>query len=325
MRLIAATTAVGQRSELPLGLEFQLDKGWKIYWRSPGDAGFPPRPDWSGSDNVKSATLRWPAPERFSVLGLETLGYKDEVVLPLDVVPAVPGEPVRLRGKVDYLTCDDICIPYTAELSLDLPAGEATPSSFAHLIDRFADRVPGDGSAHGLTIESVGVTGTPPKANLLVVASSAVPFEAPDIFVEGPIDLIFDKPVFEFSDGGTQATASVGVGGLKYLDKELTATQLTVTLADGPRAAEISLVPAKSYAAPLAPAATAGLSVAAILGLALLGGLILNLMPCVLPVLSLKLIGVIGQGGKAAREVRASASSPRRRASSPRSWSSPAG
>jgi suppressor for copper-sensitivity B len=275
VRLIAATTAVGQRETLPLGLEFKLDPGWKIYWRSPGDAGFPPRPDWSASENVRSATLRWPAPERFSVLGIETLGYKDAVVLPLDVVPATPGEPVRLRGKVDYLTCDEICIPYTAELALDLPAGDAEPSAFTHLIDRYADRVPGDGSAHGLKIESVTAPGGAAAKSLRVVATSVVPFEAPDIFVEGPVDLIFDKPTFVFADGGMRATATIGVDGVKFLEKDLTETALTVTLADGPRSAEKTVTPAAETGSPSTPVS---LSIASVLGLALLGGLILNLM-----------------------------------------------
>ncbi len=301
VRLIAATTAVGQRESLPLGLEFKLDPGWKIYWRSPGDAGFPPRPDWSGSENLESATLRWPAPERFSVLGLETLGYKDAVVLPLDVVPATPGEPVRLRGKVDYLTCDDICIPYTAELALDLPAGDAAPSEFVHLIDRHADRVPGDGSAHGLSIESVTAPGGGVAKSLRVVATSAVPFEAPDVFVEGPVELIFDKPSFEFADGGMRATATLALDGVRFLEKGLIETALTVTLADGPRSAERTITPAVGSSSSAEPVS---LSIATVLGLALLGGLILNLMPCVLPVLSIKLLGIVGQGGRAARDIR---------------------
>ncbi|MEP1030151.1 MAG: protein-disulfide reductase DsbD domain-containing protein, partial [Alphaproteobacteria bacterium] len=78
-RLVAAVTGTGSAAMLRLGLEFHMQPGWKIYWRSPGDAGIPPRPNWDGSDNLASAKILWPAPERFSVLGLETLGYKKEV------------------------------------------------------------------------------------------------------------------------------------------------------------------------------------------------------------------------------------------------------
>lgn len=299
VRLIAATEAVGTSETVPLGLEFRLEKDWKIYWRSPGDAGFPPRPDWSGSENLAEATLRWPVPARFSVLGLETLGYEDAVVLPLAVRLERPGQPLRLRASVDYLTCKEICIPYTAELALDLPGGEARPSPFAHLINRFAVRVPGNGAAHGLSIQRVEALGAGKTAALRVVASAVSPFGAPDIFVEGPPELVFDRPDILLEQAGHIAIATLGVHGLHRLRQPLTELPLTVTLADGPRGAERTVVP-------VAANGGATVSLAVILGLALLGGLILNLMPCVLPVLSIKLLGVVSHGGKAPGEVRLS-------------------
>ncbi|MBE0531229.1 MAG: thioredoxin family protein [Rhodospirillales bacterium] len=299
VRLIAATEAVGTTETIPLGLEFRLEKDWKIYWRSPGDAGFPPRPDWSGSENLSEAKLSWPVPARFSVLGLETLGYEDAVVLPIAARLERPGQSVRLRASVDYLTCKEICIPYTAELALDLPRGEAGPSPFAHLINRFAVRVPGNGAAHGLSIQRVEALGAGSTAALRVVASSASPFSAPDVFVEGPPELVFNRPDVLLEQAGRVAVATLGVHGLDRLKLPLTALPLTVTLADGPRGAERTVVPV---------AATGGgkASLAVILGLALLGGLILNLMPCVLPVLSIKLLGVVSHGGRAPGEVRLS-------------------
>lgn len=316
VRLIAAVDAAGNADSLPLGLEFKLQKGWKIYWRSPGDAGFPPRPDWTGSDNLASAELRWPAPHRFEILGLQTLGYKEAVVLPIAVKPEHPGEPLRLRAKVDYLTCDDVCIPYTAELALDLPAGPAEPSPYAHQIDQYEDRVPGDGAAHGLSLDKASFSRTgEDTGNLQVTIESAMPLETPDLFVEGPVELIFGKPAFALGDGGKRAVATVPVEGLKYIEGDVAGTPLTLTLADGARAAERELIPASGP--PEAPAIAAktlaapvpedpGLPLLTVLGLALLGGLILNLMPCVLPVLSIKLLGIIGQGGRAARDIRLS-------------------
>ena len=83
VRLIAAQSFVGDDRAIELGLEFRLAPHWKIYWRSPGDAGYPPRVDWAGSQNLAAADLVWPAPRRFSVLGLETVGYEGTVVLPI--------------------------------------------------------------------------------------------------------------------------------------------------------------------------------------------------------------------------------------------------
>src|SRR5262249_48122259 len=152
LRLIAAQLGTGSGDELRVGLQMQLAPGWKTYWRTPGDAGLPLRIDWSGSSNIAAAELRWPVPERYTLLGLDTFGYADEVVFPIAVRAAKAGESLRLNAAVDYLVCEKICIPYNAKLALDLPAGRAAASPFVQAIDRFWVRVPGDGTAHGLHI-----------------------------------------------------------------------------------------------------------------------------------------------------------------------------
>ena len=82
---------------MQLGLEFRLAPHWKIYWRSPGDAGYPPRLDWAGSTNLAGATMAWPAPQRFSVLGLDTVGYTDAVVFPITAQLAQSGQAAHLH------------------------------------------------------------------------------------------------------------------------------------------------------------------------------------------------------------------------------------
>ena len=84
-RMISAITAVGQGETLPLGLEFRMAPGWKIYWRSPGDAGFPPTIDWSRSTNLAAVAIDWPVPQRYEIFGLTTYVYQDSVILPLSV------------------------------------------------------------------------------------------------------------------------------------------------------------------------------------------------------------------------------------------------
>ncbi len=98
-RLIAATAAVGTLPELRLGLEFQLNPGWKTYWRSPGEAGLPVQVDWSESENLADAAIAWPTPKRQVLLGIETMGYEGDLVLPVVAKPKVPGEPVKLRAE----------------------------------------------------------------------------------------------------------------------------------------------------------------------------------------------------------------------------------
>ncbi len=302
VRLVAATEAVGTAKKVSLGLHFRLREGWKIYWRSPGDAGYPPNVDWSGSENLAGATLSWPAPGRFSILGFESLGYTGEVVLPVTATLARAGEPLIVRAAVGYLTCKEICIPYEAKLALRLPAGAAGPSRFAHLINRFAVHVPGDGSAHGVAIERAEVVDGGAGTVLRVTASATMPFVAPDLYVEGPEDLVFSAPRISLKDGGKGALLEVSVDGAP--ETGLAGTRLTMTLVDGARTAERTLAVVASPPGTVPRAVTeATLSLPLILALAVLGGLILNLMPCVLPVLSIKLLGVVGHGGGERRAV----------------------
>jgi suppressor for copper-sensitivity B len=300
VRLVSAAAAVGDATELRLGLDFELQPGWKIYWRSPGAAGFPPHLEWAGSENLARAELFWPAPERFSVLGLDTLGYRDRVVLPIQAALTRPGEPLSLKVKVDYLTCREICIPYTAELALHLPAGPAAPTAFTHLIDRFENDVPRDGRAAGLSIARMAIVGSAEKPALEVEALAREPFQHPDLFVEGPSPLDFAAPSVTFADSGHAAILRVPIGTVAKEFPDWRTTPLTLTLVDGARSVEVRAT------ANSEPAKPEGATFVLMLLLALLGGLILNLMPCVLPVLSLKLLGVVAQGGAGRGAIRVS-------------------
>ncbi|MEK9671870.1 MAG: protein-disulfide reductase DsbD domain-containing protein [Rhodospirillaceae bacterium] len=319
-RLLSATQAVGDGGTLRMGLQFRMRPGWKIYWRTPGDAGLPPKPKWQQSENVKTAEIRWPAPERFSVLGFETLGYKDEVVFPVDVNVTDPGKPVNVKAVVPYLTCDDICIPYVAKLDLTLPAGKAEPSEYAHLIGRFAAKVPASADGQGLALASMAALETKapapvkaahgkakalaPQATLNIVATSLTPFKKPDVFLEGPPELTYSKPRVSLMDDGTKALLEVDVIGAEALNggaASLLKETLVATLVDGERSAERRVI-----VTPKLADAEKGMdrSLLSALILALLGGLILNLMPCVLPVLSIKVLGLAGHGGGNKSDVR---------------------
>ncbi|HVT50203.1 MAG TPA: protein-disulfide reductase DsbD domain-containing protein [Dongiaceae bacterium] len=312
-RLVSAVAGVGTLDRIPAGLDITLKPGWKTYWRSPGDAGFPPMLSFDGSENVAKAEMAYPTPHRFSLFGLETFGYKDEVVYPIAVTPANPGAPVKLRAHLRYLVCADVCIPYEADLALDIAAGGAAPSDTAPLLNRFQAMVPGDGRAAGLTLDSVAM-GAGQK--LVVKATSAAEsFAEPDVIVEGPASLVFDKPSVALADNGHIATITVPVSQSK--DSTLPPKgDITLTFTDGERGLEQHLTIADLSPGPLltaqaspAPAdapSSAPVSLAVMLGIAVLGGLILNVMPCVLPVLVLKLTSVLGHGGGEARHVRLS-------------------
>ena len=171
------------------GVEIRLAPHNLTYWKLPGDAGVPPVFSFEGSKNLKSAQPLYPAPRRFPEAGGEAFGYMDEVLFPLWITPTDPTKPVNVRLKLDYATCDKICIPARAELSLDLAPG-AGRSEDSTLLQAWMGRIPrpaGDPAAPRPLL-------TPDdKPNVWRVRFAG---QAPtDLFAEGPDDWFFDtKP-----------------------------------------------------------------------------------------------------------------------------------
>ena len=301
VRLIAARTATGDTTEIRAGLQFQLEPGWKIYWRSPGDSGLPPIPNFSQSENVADVTMRWPAPQRFfEAAELETIGYLDETVFPLTIQVERPGEPVSVHTTLDYQACEKVCIPFSTELRLDILAGDAEPSGFAQLIERFEERVPRDAGLSGIEILSAGLVGAPPAQFVEVSMKSPVPFDGGDMFVEAPNRFRIPASEASLAANGTRLTLRAPVEARG--DRDLIGEPITITVISGDRSVEIPIA-AAAAAIGQDREETSVMSFLVMLLVALLGGLILNLMPCVLPVLSLKILGAIGHGGGERRQV----------------------
>ncbi len=97
-----------------------LDDGWKTYWRAPGDAGIPPQFNFTQSQNVADVTVHWPRPQVFVLDGLRSVGYLGEMVLPLEITPTDPSQPIALTAGVDFGICHEICVPVSVALSADL-------------------------------------------------------------------------------------------------------------------------------------------------------------------------------------------------------------
>jgi suppressor for copper-sensitivity B len=295
VRLVAGQDSIGPDGAAPLGLEFDLKPHWKIYWRSPGDAGYPPHIDWAGSQNLRDATIGWPAPRRFSVQGLETVGYEGHIVLPIAARAAQTDQRIALRAALSYLTCNDICVPHDTKLALDLPAGSGAPSSDAGLIARFVAREPQRQQTASLSLRAATlIPGTPPLLELRIAATP--PFEAPDAFVEAK-NIVFGAPRAAGGDG-TETVLRLPVSGPGVAAALRGGRRFEVTVVDGDRALETTEMPGIGKPAPDSP------WLLRMVGIALLGGFILNVMPCVLPVLSLKLLGIAAASGRARRHVR---------------------
>jgi DsbC/DsbD-like thiol-disulfide interchange protein len=181
----AVRLLAGSRSGAVLlgGIAFQLQPGWKTYWRTPGDSGVPPRFDFSKSENIEAVTILWPAPTKFDDgAGGHSLGYKNQIVLPLRIVAKNADKPVMLRAGINYAVCEKLCIPVEAIAELAFASVASTEDSalFAAL-----DTVPKPasiGDPNPLTIRDVKRDG---KSSVLVDVATSDTREV-SLFVEGP-------------------------------------------------------------------------------------------------------------------------------------------
>jgi DsbC/DsbD-like thiol-disulfide interchange protein len=188
-RLLAGTAfKTADVTALRAGIEITLDSGWKTYWRYPGDSGVPPSFDFTGSDNVKSAQVEFPAPERFSdEAGGNSIGYMGDVILPLRVVPADADRPVALHVKVNYAACGTLCVPTQATLDLTLTGHGADEARLEKAEQQVPKRV------------ALGASGGNALAILSVHREPGVPHERVDVEVAAPAG----APVALFAEGPT--------------------------------------------------------------------------------------------------------------------------
>lgn len=305
VRLISGVNGVGHDKTVPLGLDVELAPEWHTYWRSPGMAGLPPQIDWQSSEtdagNLQSAELLYPAPRRYTAYGLETVGYRDHVVFPIDAQLRASGKALNIDATLNLLVCSAICVPKNFELKLAVPEGDATESAEAPLLKQFRDAMPGDAEKSGLLLKDVVNQGDA----LVFTFESRDLLDQPDIFVEDDKNIDFAAPVVETDTQKHKATFTVTAADTLPQGQSLAGMALTLTVINGNDALEQkTTAPPAGTAAPKfelpAPTISFGLAIL----LALIGGFILNLMPCVLPVLSMKILSVTSHGGGEKRIVR---------------------
>ena len=302
-RLVSAVTATGDLDVLPLGLEFTLAPGWKIYWRTPGEAGLAPGLDFAASAEPDlQGAFRWPLPTRFDAFGFDNFGYANNVILPVDVTGHAKGGFLQIRAEMEALVCADICVPLAGQLALDLPNGEALPSSHAQAMAQFAAMVPrpADSQGRSASAPSFRIAAAESRDNGIFVRFEDGAPAVTDIFVEGLKNTTFKEPVAQ-SGGFFMPAVPAELPDLEGRIMTLTVAAppergaFPVIMGSGAALSAVETQASSSYAA------AAGVP---IILAALLGGLILNLMPCVLPVLALKLTAVLGVVGASRRELR---------------------
>lgn len=123
------------------GLRIRLEPGWKTYWRSPGDAGIPPQFSWEGSQNLSTVTIHWPTPQVFDTAGMRTIGYTEEVVLPVEIRAIDPNKPIHVAGDASLGVCKDICIPAQVSFGTASAHGADSTTAITAALDNRPKRV----------------------------------------------------------------------------------------------------------------------------------------------------------------------------------------
>lgn len=286
-RLVTAENGIRPDAKtISAGLSLKLGDGWKTYWRSPGEVGLPPEIKWTGSANLGSAEFQWPAPKRFRAFGIENFGYDTAVTYPIRVMLEEPGQPLDLRATVALLVCSDVCVPLNFDLSLSLPRGTGIDAASAAELGTWSARVPEKGPAFGvdLTVAALENAGE----NLVVELRHDAAFSDPDIFPELGEDTSFGKPDFRLSQDRRTLWANIPILALSN-----PASPLAITVTDGNVAVTFENVELSDTPPEPPFSISAGkrslTTLLWIVMLAFIGGTILNAMPCVLPVISIKL------------------------------------
>jgi DsbC/DsbD-like thiol-disulfide interchange protein len=234
IRLVSGANKNGD-ANLRAGIEIKMQPGWKTYWRYPGDSGVPPHFDFSGSENLKTATVLYPAPHLFTDETGQSLGYKDRIIFPLVISPQQPGKPVRLRLKADYAVCEKLCVPAEGRAELTLTPGDSSQDSALAAAEA---RVPKQVTAAqlGLTVRRTN-DGTKPLVAVDLGAPAGKPI---DLFVEGPTPQ-WALPIPKRSQAAPAGRAqfSFELDGLPPGVDPKGQVDLTFTVVTGERAVEV--------------------------------------------------------------------------------------
>jgi len=280
-------------------LDVELEKDWKTYWRSPGEGGVAPELDWSQSENIADVTWHWPAPRHYEQFGVVTLGYQSHVSFPLTITLKDLDQPALLKAKLQLASCTTICVitDYSIALPINMPN---------LMLDQQAMFLFNQGmSSTPKKTDQVTVTDTywdQANQTLTLQLSQSQPWLNPQVLVDGEavVDEHFGRPKLSIQANQLNAVFDVS----NWLgEADLGAKPITITVIDDTLAAELNTTVSTM---PLAAKVDSDHGLIAMFGFALLGGLILNIMPCVLPVLGMKLNSVVAAQGMQQKHVRAS-------------------
>jgi thiol:disulfide interchange protein DsbD len=311
--LVAEVKSVQPGEPFRAAVRITTDDRWHVYWKNAGDAGLPPTFEWRTPDGFEIGETIWETPEKIIVGGLANYGYEGEVLYIVEIRPPdkLDAETVELTVEADWLVCKEECVPGEATLALTLPVAETTPAIDEERRDEFAradDARPE--TEHGWRVrafdqDTLAVFFLFPPASFEGEIVEAVFFPEQ----EGVFRNAAEQPFSKSRDG---YRLDVPYDPMKYDDPDTLAGVLVLESADGDKRALEIVAPVEASASEFAkldePGAASDVAETGVwvaIAFAFVGGIILNLMPCVLPVISLKIMGFVKQAGEERRKIAA--------------------
>ena len=273
-----------------IGLEFNLKPDWKIYWRQPGDSGMPPTLDFSSSKNLKSFELQWPYPiKELEAANILTNVYKNNVIIPIKLSVIDVTKTLYLNTMLSFQVCKDICIPIETNLFLKLYPGEAELTDKFHNIELALSKVPVEYKKTG--IKNILINKHSKNA-LIINIENAINFPS------GPLEV--------FLENGDHYIKILKINILENFNNNIKAKLVLEDAVDNYKKINITLVKGNlvAYADSINIKESNFDSILVILVMAFIGGFILNFMPCVLPVLTLKLSRILSNKYKDHSSIR---------------------
>ena len=295
LRLISAYSQNDSKNFM-IGLEYQMDPGWKTYWKSPGDGGFAQSISWENSTNVKNVNILWPTPIEFEILGLTSLGYQNDIIFPLEIELEDELKDTFLNLHITFLICKEICIPGDATIFLEIPSGEKKLTNNYYDLEKALSLLPKE-DFNGSYLKKINfnVFNDVTHSTIQLIFESDKNFVSPKIFLHSPFGLPVIKNSLNYSNDSKKITAN-----FKF-DKDLISKNnfpLEVSISDVNHNfkqvlnVEVNDKPLRSKI---------NQTFIYYILISLIAGLILNVMPCVFPVLSIKLMSVFSSNEHNAR------------------------
>jgi len=274
--------------ELIIGLEYEMKPGWKTYWKSPGDGGFPQNITWENSSNINNLEILWPTPSEFEILGIKSIGYHNNVIFPLKLEIADESKNTFVDLNVNYLICEEICIPGDARLLLEIPAGSREFTDNHFIIEKALSILP-ENNFEISYIKYIDANVYKNKNNSLIqiTAESHKNFINTNIFLHTPFGLPVVENSLVYSKNNKFITAEFQFENDLFTKNEF---PIEIIIKDSNHNFINTLdLQVKN----IEPPPKKNNNYFYYVFISLLAGLILNVMPCVFPVLSIKLMSVL--------------------------------